>query len=94
MTIQILSPSFAATNVIEKCDLLPIAAFNSEWYELDQIEKKSLLMFITRSLRPFVMWAGEYYQMSLDTFIKVSSFSKEIEKKNGFQKSRYFIFRL
>lgn len=76
MLLQIFSPSFAGTNVVEKCHLLPVAAFSSEWYKLDEIEKKSLLIFITRSFRPFVMSAGKLFQMNTNTFIKVRIYNE------------------
>ncbi|XP_055307203.1 putative odorant receptor 92a [Sitodiplosis mosellana] len=69
--LQIFTPSYASTNVLDKSDLLPVVAFSSEWYELGNSEKKSLLMFITRSLRPFAIRAGKFYQMNITTFIKI-----------------------
>lgn len=73
--LQTFTPNYVATNVVQKCGLLPVAAFSSEWYELDQNEKKSLLIFITRSLRPFAMHAGLFFQLNTQTFIKVPFFS-------------------
>ncbi|XP_055326595.1 odorant receptor 33c-like, partial [Sitodiplosis mosellana] len=71
MLLQIITPSYASTNLMEKCDSLPVAIFSSEWYELGPSEKKSLLIFLTRSIRPFVMNAGNYFQMNTTTFLKI-----------------------
>lgn len=93
MLIQIFTPSHAGTNVVEKCDLIPVATFSSEWYELEQNEKKSLLIFIIRSVRPFVMFAGILFQMNITTFIKVKIWRKIIYTlcSNDF-KSKWYTF--
>lgn len=69
--ILIFTPNYVGTNVVEMCGLLPVAAFSSQWYELGQNEKKSLLIFITRLSRSFFVSAGKFFQMNTNTFIKV-----------------------
>lgn len=71
--MQIFTPNYFATDVVEKCHLLPERAFVSNWFELDEIEKKAMLLFITRSLHPLTVNAGIFFQMNLDTFLKVKT---------------------
>lgn len=71
MLMQIFTPNYFATNVIENCALLPQRAFQSNWLEVDSIEQKGLLLFITRSIRPLVVQAGTMFQMNIYTFLRV-----------------------
>lgn len=73
MALQILTPSYVATNVIENCGLLPHCMFASNWFELDHIEKKGVLLFTTRAIRPFIIRAGSLFQMNINTFLKVNA---------------------
>lgn len=71
MVMQTFTPNYFASNVIESCKLLPERAFSSNWFNLESVEKKGLLLFITRTVRPLVVHAGSMFQMNLNTFIKV-----------------------
>lgn len=71
MILQIFPPSFFGTNIVENSELLPVAIFSSEWYQIEEPEKRSLLIFLTRSLRPFDLRAGKLFMLNINTFIKV-----------------------
>lgn len=72
MIMQIFTPNYFATNVIENCGLLHESVFSSNWYELETIEKKAALLFMTRTIRPFTIWAGNFSKMNINAFLKVS----------------------
>lgn len=71
MIVQIFTPSYFATNVIENCALLPPRLFGSNWVELDQIEQKSMLLFMTRIFRSLEISAGSLIDINVDTFLRV-----------------------
>lgn len=71
MLFQIFVPNYLAQEVLEKCYLLPERAFSSEWFELNEIEKKAMLLFITRSIHPLRVNAGDFFEMNIDTFLRV-----------------------
>lgn len=71
MVMQIFTPNYFATNVIENCGLLPHRLFSSHWFELENIEQKGSLLFMRRTVRPLAIRAGSLYQMNINTFLKV-----------------------
>lgn len=71
LVMQIFTPNYFATTVIDNCGLLPERAFSSNWIELEFVEKKGMLLFMTRTVRPLVICAGSLFQMNTNTFLKV-----------------------
>ena len=74
MVMQIFTPNYFATDVIENCELLPYQLFSSKWLRLKNIEQKGVLLFMTRTARPLAISAGSLFQMQINTFSKVFSF--------------------
>lgn len=88
MLLQIFAPNYLAQEVLEKCYLLPDSAFSSEWFKLNEIEKKAMLLFITRSIHPLKVHAGDFFEMNIDTFLRVIIF--KLFGDSGIQKDMLF----
>lgn len=71
MIMQIFSPNFIGTLTLDKSAWLPNSAFASQWFNFDRSAKKALLLFMTRTSRPFVLKAGIFFQLNLNTFLRV-----------------------
>lgn len=71
MILQVFAPNYLAELVLEKCYSLPENAFASQWFTLNEVDKKALLLFITRSIHPFKVTAGDFYEMNLNTILRV-----------------------
>lgn len=56
---------------MESSALLPQSAFLSKWFEWSQSDKKAISIFMLRTMRPFRLNAGIFFQLSLHTFIRV-----------------------
>lgn len=72
MVIQIFTPNFAGSHVMETSALLPISAFHSDWYRWNYSNKTAILIFMVKTLRPFFLEAGVFFQLNLQMFILVS----------------------
>lgn len=71
MVLQIFSPNFAGTMAMETSAFLPQSAFLSKWFERSQSDKTAILLFMLRTMRPFGLEAGIFFQLNLHTFIRV-----------------------
>lgn len=71
VTIQLFVPCYYATNVIEKSNKLSRNIYFSNWIDADIIYKKSFQIFVTRSLKPFILYAGGLIPLNVDIFFKV-----------------------
>lgn len=69
--MQTFTPNYFATHVIENSERLPEQAFSSNWFQLEYNERRAILLFMTRTMRPLVVCAGKLYQMNVSTFLKV-----------------------
>lgn len=72
MVIQIFTPNFAGSHVMETSALLPTSAFHSDWYQWKYANKTAILIFMVKTLRPFFLEAGVFFQLNLRMFILVS----------------------
>ncbi|KAG5896320.1 hypothetical protein JTB14_030524 [Gonioctena quinquepunctata] len=52
---------------------LTTCAYHSDWRDCSQEFKRNLLFFMIRSQRALKLYAGGFFTLSLDTFVKVSS---------------------
>ena len=50
--------------------------YESEWYVFDKSNRQILLGMIMRSQRPLYLTAGQFYNVTLETFLSVSIFNK------------------
>lgn len=71
--LQTFTPNYFATCAAENCELLLDQLFASKWFELENSEQKGALLFMTRITRPLVIRAGRFFQMNINTFLKVIS---------------------
>lgn len=52
---------------------IPYAAFESNWVTASREFKKDLLFFICRTQKPIKIYAVNFFELSLNTFISVST---------------------
>ncbi|XP_068918272.1 putative odorant receptor 92a [Tenebrio molitor] len=59
--------------LIMKSQLIPQAAFESDWVESSVSYKKDLAFFIMRTQKPMTLFAIDFFSISLSTFILAGS---------------------
>lgn len=69
--IEIFLPSYFGTLINVESERLPYEAFKSNWSEEDGEYKKCIMILTERTLRPMKIRAGNVFELSLTTFLKV-----------------------
>lgn len=57
---------------------IPYAAFEANWVDASEDFKKDLLFFMLRTQKPIKIYAVNFFELSLDTFISVSISTHEL----------------
>lgn len=68
---------------METSALLPTSAFHSDWYRWKYANKTAILIFMVKTLRPFFLEAGVFFQLNLRMFILVRSKQKGLTIQNN-----------
>ncbi|XP_030761145.1 odorant receptor 30a-like [Sitophilus oryzae] len=73
----ILVPCWFATEMTRKSEDISMAAYASNWFDFNSNFKKDLAFFIMRSQKPLKLYAANFFEVSVVTFVKIirSSFS-------------------
>lgn len=71
MIVEIFLPSFFGSLIHSKSERLPYEAFKSNWSEEDIMFKRAMMILVERTLRPMTIRAGNVFELSLTTFLKV-----------------------
>ncbi|XP_056644738.1 uncharacterized protein LOC130450387 [Diorhabda sublineata] len=71
MLLEIFPICYFGNEVIVESDRLTNSAYHSDWTNYSFQVRKNLIFFMTRSQRLLKLYAGGFFTMSLDTFIKI-----------------------
>ncbi|XP_057666239.1 odorant receptor 46a-like [Diorhabda carinulata] len=71
MLLEIFPICYFGNEVIVESDRLTNSAYHSDWINYSFQVRKNLIFFMTRSQRLLKLYAGGFFTMSLDTFIKI-----------------------
>lgn len=71
MTLQIFMPCYYGSVVYAKSSMLSTCGFESNWLEQSLSFKKSLIIFVERTIRPIGLKAGGLFDLNLKIFLSV-----------------------
>lgn len=71
MIVQIFGPSFFGSRLSYASEGITWAMYESDWTERNRKCKFACMIFIERTLRPMVIYAGGLFPLSLLTFLRV-----------------------
>ncbi|CAG9857147.1 unnamed protein product [Phyllotreta striolata] len=71
MFLEIYPICYYGNEVIKESDKLTDSAYHCDWSECPLEFQKNLVFFMTRSQRPIKLYAGNFFALSLETFIKI-----------------------
>nr|WJJ63305.1 odorant receptor 5 [Pachyrhinus yasumatsui] len=67
----LLVPCWFATEMTRKSERIPNAAYSCNWIDGTNGFKKDLTFLIARTQRPMKLYAGNYYEISVEIFVKI-----------------------
>lgn len=71
MIVQILSPSFVGSMLLDNSEKLTHAIYSSDWTECSDRWKSAYLIFTERTLKAMTIFAGGLFLLSIPTFVSV-----------------------
>nr|ALR72581.1 odorant receptor OR38 [Colaphellus bowringi] len=71
MLMEIFIVCYFGNEVILESSKLTKYAYHSDWRDCSQEFKRNLLFFMTRSQRALKLYAGGFFTLSLDTYVKI-----------------------
>lgn len=73
MVAQLLLNSYLGSRLSAESDGISYAIYESQWVDRSEKCKRAIRILIERSRRPMTIYAGGLFELSLATFVKVSS---------------------
>jgi len=87
-TCQLFFVTYTANDIVEQSRAVGYAAYNTNWQVLSHKSNKrirnAILMIIVRSTRTCSISAGGFFPVSLETFMMVYKFSREMCQINAY----------
>lgn len=71
MTLQIFMPCYYGSVVYAKSSVISTCGFESNWLGQSLNFKKSLIIFVERTIRPIDIKAGGLFELNLKIFLSV-----------------------
>ncbi|XP_076263667.1 odorant receptor 67c-like isoform X2 [Rhynchophorus ferrugineus] len=67
----LLTPCWSATQMTRKSEKIPTAAYSADWIHGTNSFKQMLILIILRSQTPMKFYAGNFFELSLDTYVSI-----------------------
>ncbi|XP_060520306.1 odorant receptor 4-like isoform X5 [Cylas formicarius] len=67
----LLVPCWFSTEMTRKSENIPFAAYSCDWVDSSNSFKKELIFFIRRAQRPLKFYAVDFFEISVETFVKI-----------------------